>query len=47
MAWSLEQVMALIVAESGKQFDPKLVEIFKSRVDKLEAILQKYPDSDD
>ncbi|MFT7194088.1 MAG: response regulator RpfG family c-di-GMP phosphodiesterase, partial [Rheinheimera aquimaris] len=46
-AWSLEQVMALIVAESGKQFDPKLVEIFKSRVDKLEAILQKYPDSDE
>lgn len=46
-AWPLEQVMTLIVAESGKQFDPKLVEIFKSRVDKLEAILQKYPDSDE
>ena len=45
-AWPLEQVMALIEAESGKQFDPKLVEIFKSRVDKLEAILQKYPDED-
>ena len=46
-AWPLEQVMALIEAESGKQFDPKLVEIFKSRVDKLEAILQKYPDSEE
>jgi len=46
-AWPLEQVMALIEAESGKQFDPKLVEIFKSRVDKLEAILQKYPDRDE
>jgi response regulator RpfG family c-di-GMP phosphodiesterase len=46
-AWSLEQVMANIEAEAGKQFDPKLVEIFKHRVDKLEAILQKYPDSDE
>lgn len=46
-AWSLEQVMAHIAGESGKQFDPKLVEIFKQRVDKLEAILQKYPDSED
>ena len=46
-AWSLEQVMAHIDNESGKQFDPKLVEIFKQRVDKLEAILQKYPDSED
>jgi len=46
-AWSLQQVMANIESEAGKQFDPKLVEIFKSRVDKLEAILQKYPDSDE
>lgn len=46
-AWSLEQVMAHIDNESGKQFDPKLVEIFKQRVDKLEAILQKYPDSEE
>ena len=46
-AWTLEQVKAQIESESGKQFDPKLVEIFKSRVDKLEAILQKYPDSDE
>ncbi|MBZ9610126.1 DUF3369 domain-containing protein [Rheinheimera maricola] len=46
-AWSLEQVITQIVSESGKQFDPQLVEIFKQRVDKLEAILQKYPDSDE
>lgn len=46
-AWPLDQVMATIEAEAGKQFDPKLVEIFKSRVDKLEAILQKYPDSNE
>lgn len=46
-AWSLEQVLNYIDSESGKQFDPKLVEIFKQRVDKLEAILQKYPDNDE
>ncbi|MCS4308145.1 response regulator RpfG family c-di-GMP phosphodiesterase [Rheinheimera pacifica] len=46
-AWPLERVMATIEAEAGKQFDPELVEIFKSRVDKLEAILQKYPDSNE
>ena len=44
-AWPLAQVLALIDSESGKQFEPKLVEIFKQRVDKLEAILQKYPDT--
>lgn len=46
-AWPLEQVMTLIESEAGKQFDPKLVEIFKRRVDKLEAILQKYPDNEE
>ncbi|MDP5190765.1 HD-GYP domain-containing protein, partial [Rheinheimera baltica] len=46
-AWELEQVKTWIESESGKQFDPKLVEIFNNRVDKLEAILQKYPDSDE
>lgn len=46
-AWTLDEAMATIEAASGKQFDPKLVEIFKSRVDKLEAILQKYPDNDE
>ncbi|WP_333608095.1 DUF3369 domain-containing protein [Arsukibacterium sp.] len=45
-AWSLSEVMAKIEAESGKQFEPKLVEIFKQRVEKLEAILQKYPDDE-
>jgi response regulator RpfG family c-di-GMP phosphodiesterase len=45
-AWTLEQVLEKISSESGKHFDPKLVEIFKTRVDKLEAILQKYPDEE-
>ena len=46
-AWSLEDVMTKIVSESGKQFEPKLVELFQQRVDKLEAILKKYPDFED
>uniref|UniRef100_A0A486XPP4 Response regulator n=1 Tax=Rheinheimera sp. BAL341 TaxID=1708203 RepID=A0A486XPP4_9GAMM len=46
-AWGLNDVIAHIESEAGKQFDPRLVEIFKQRVDKLEAILQKYPDSDE
>ena len=46
-AWPLEKVVALVDSEAGKQFDPKLVDIFKTRVDKLEAILKKYPDSDE
>ncbi|WP_337842598.1 DUF3369 domain-containing protein [Rheinheimera sp.] len=45
-AWTLEQVLAFVDSEAGKHFDPKLVQIFKSRVDKLEAILQKYPDEE-
>ncbi len=44
--WTPEAVLAHIVSESGKQFEPTLVEILKSRVDKIEAILQKYPDED-
>lgn len=43
-AWSLEQVLAEIESQSGRQFEPKMVACFKSVVAKLEAILQKYPD---
>ncbi|GGW51603.1 DUF3369 domain-containing protein [Alishewanella tabrizica] len=45
-AWTLEQVMVEITEQSGRQFEPKLVETFKTIVGKLEAILQKYPDDD-
>lgn len=45
-AWTLEQVMVEITEQSGRQFEPKLVESFKTIVGKLEAILQKYPDDD-
>jgi response regulator RpfG family c-di-GMP phosphodiesterase len=43
-AWPAEQVLDYVIKQSGKQFDPKLVEILRSRVDKIELILQKYPD---
>ncbi|MEE2025342.1 MULTISPECIES: DUF3369 domain-containing protein [Alkalimonas] len=46
-AWPLNKVIQLIESESGKQFEPKLVDVFKSKVDKLEAILKKYPDSEE
>ena len=46
-AWTQEAAMEKIISESGKQFEPALVEILKSRVDKIEAILQKYPDDDE
>lgn len=44
-AWTLEQVLAEIESQAGKQFEPKLVTVFKTIVPKLEAILQKYPDA--
>lgn len=43
-AWTLEQVLAEIDNQSGRQFEPKMVASFKVVVPKLEAILQKYPD---
>ena len=38
-AWSVEQVVDLVKEESGKHFDPKLVELFLDHLDELEAIL--------
>ncbi|MDX1676924.1 DUF3369 domain-containing protein [Arsukibacterium sp.] len=46
-AWSKDEVVAKIVAESGKQFEPKLVELLLQRLEKIEAILRKYPDIED
>lgn len=43
-AWTLEQVLAEIDSQSGRQFEPKMVDCFKRSLTKLEAILQKYPD---
>ena len=44
-AWELESVMVEINSQKGKHFDPKLVDVFNSIIDALEAILMKYPDN--
>lgn len=43
-AWPLEQTIALINSESGKQFDPNLIEIFNSQLDEILQICELYPD---
>lgn len=40
-AWPLERVLAMIKAESGKQFDPRLVELFMELKPKLAQIVKK------
>jgi response regulator RpfG family c-di-GMP phosphodiesterase len=40
-AWDVDKVLELIQAESGKHFEPKLVDIFISHIDELEDILAK------
>ncbi|WP_062570670.1 response regulator [Pseudoalteromonas arabiensis] len=43
-AWSLEDVVKEINAQQGKQFDPKLIEVFNQRVKEIEDVLVRYPD---
>ncbi|NOU52385.1 DUF3369 domain-containing protein [Pseudoalteromonas sp. JBTF-M23] len=43
-AWPLEKVLALIESEKGKQFDPKLVDLFINNLDQFIAIRDSYPD---
>lgn len=43
-AWPLDKIVALIKEESGKQFDPKLVELFIDNINEFTAIRDKYPD---
>jgi len=42
--WSMEQVLDLIKAESGKHFDPALVTILLDNLDELLLIREKHPD---
>ncbi len=44
-AWSCEDAYNEIVSQSGKHFDPKVVEAFINNYDKFLAILSKYPDN--
>ncbi|MFA6191613.1 MAG: HD domain-containing phosphohydrolase [Sulfurimonas sp.] len=41
-AWSLDETIEYIKNESGKSFDPKLVDLFLANMDEIVAIKQKY-----
>ncbi len=43
-AWELEKILELFKNESGKHFDPKLVDIFLNNLDKFLIIRDKYQD---
>lgn len=43
-AWPLDKIVELIKAESGKQFEPKLVELFLENIDEFVAVRDRYPD---
>jgi len=43
-AWAVESAMKLIVEGSGKDFDPELVEIFRSLLPELLKVKQKFSD---
>ncbi|MFN3691953.1 MAG: HD-GYP domain-containing protein, partial [Fervidobacterium sp.] len=43
-AWPVEKAVEYIVDMSGKQFDPRVVEIFKRRVNDIVNILTNNPD---
>ena len=45
-AWSNEDVVAEMRAQSGRQFDPELLETFLSIQDLVQAIKVRYPDED-
>lgn len=45
-AWAEEDVLETIREESGKQFDPEMVEIFFRILPRLRSIRQMYPDDD-
>ncbi|WP_462175293.1 DUF3369 domain-containing protein [Pseudoalteromonas gelatinilytica] len=42
--WSLDDVVKEINSQQGKQFDPKLIDVFNQRVKEIEDVLVRYPD---
>jgi len=42
--WPMDKVMDLIKSESGKHFDPVLVECLCNNLEAFEEITKKYPD---
>lgn len=43
-AWPVEKIVKLITSESGKHFDPQLVEILIAHIDEIAAIREHFPD---
>jgi len=44
-AWHLDKILELFIQESGKHFDPKLIEIFLNNIDKFLLIRDKHKDT--
>jgi len=44
-AWPEEEVLAEIRSQSGRQFDPEVVELFFEALPNLKQIFERYPDS--
>lgn len=45
-AWSNEQIVALVKSESGKHFEPKLVDILLANLSEFTALREDFPDPD-
>ena len=43
-AWPMEKVLQLVKSESGKQFDPELVDLFLNNLEQFIEIRDKFPD---
>lgn len=46
-AWSEEDVLAELKKESGKHFDPEMIDAFFSTLDVIRAIAHQFPDTDE
>ncbi len=46
-AWSVDEAMDLIRSESGKQFEPRLVELLEEKLPKVLEIKEKYAETTD
>jgi response regulator RpfG family c-di-GMP phosphodiesterase len=44
-AWPFEKIIDLIHEQSGKQFDPTLIQVFDKHLDELKSIREQFPDN--
>ncbi len=44
-AWDIEHVVAHMRAERGRHFDPALLDCLLARLDEVDAMMQRFPDS--